>query len=100
MPSHASAAAPSSLHLVPDHLHASLQRLAASTYFRGDRPSRGWTSKKGDPVPADHVTQLSLRNLCKVKAGRRRTIDRAELTELGHVFAEMVTRAKAKGSAE
>ena len=84
MPTSIARAAGTSLVTIPDHLHASLRRLAERAYRRGPRASLGWT-----------------RNLCKVRpTSRNRIFDRAELTELGREVAEMVTRAKAKGSAE
>ncbi len=55
-------------------------------------------AKDGEPIPADHVSQLALRNLCKVcPASRNRSLDRAELTDLGHEVAAMVARAKREG---
>ncbi|WP_019998739.1 hypothetical protein [Aureimonas ureilytica] len=90
-----------SLVTIPEHLHASLRRLAERAYRRGPRASLGWTAKDGEPIPADHVSQLAIRNLCKVRpTSRNRIFDRAELTELGREVAEMVARAKSKGSAE
>ncbi|WP_082652457.1 hypothetical protein [Aureimonas sp. AU12] len=72
---------------VPPHLHNSLKRLAAGTHHRGPR---GWTPPEGPMVPAEHVTQLAMRNLCKVRAGRRRALDRADLTDLGREVADAV----------
>ncbi|KTR07351.1 hypothetical protein NS365_04675 [Aureimonas ureilytica] len=83
---------------IPLHLQASLRRLAERAYRRGNRASLGWTSKDGEPIPADHVSQLALRNLCKVRpASRNRSFDRAELTDLGHEVAAMVACAKREG---
>jgi hypothetical protein len=88
-----------SLVTIPTHLHTSLRNLAERAYRRGNRASLGWTAKDGEPVPADHVSQLALRNLCKVRpANGRRPFDRAELTDLGLEVAAMVSAAKAKGS--
>ncbi len=92
---------------VPIHLHTSLKRLAASTHCRGPR---GWTQEKTAEadvsgrtserrrpglIPADHISQLALRNLCKVRPGNgRRAVDRAELTDLGREVAAMVSRSR------
>ena len=101
MPTNTANVAGTSLVTIPDHLHASLRRLAERAYKRGRLPSRGWTANDGSSVPADHVSQLALRNLLKVRpTSNNRVFDRAELTELGREVAEMVARAKAKGSAE
>ncbi len=101
MPSNVQVVTGPSLVTIPGHLHTSLRRLAERAYRRGPRASLGWTAKDGEPIPADHVSQLAIRNLCKVRpTGRNRIFDCAELTELGREVAEMVSRAKAKGSAE